>query len=226
VLTVRVGVNSSLILRLELGAITTEVMVQAEAVMVDTTKSTVQGVVTANMIDNLPLNGRNFFDLAQQTPGVQIVDGGLTKSGTNTWHGSGFGFFRRSEFAANNAPIICDNASLAAGLCDALNTPKPPFSRDNYGGRLGGPIIKNKLFVEAEYEKLQQVGANTTNVGPFPQFTGSFGVPVNEHMGGGRVDFNLTSKIGPLAPLRVGSGSGSFPSGPPRAFQFGIRVSF
>src|SRR3954453_8183055 len=50
VLSVRVGVNSSLVMNMELGAITTEVMVQAEAVTVDTTKSTVQGVVTANMI--------------------------------------------------------------------------------------------------------------------------------------------------------------------------------
>jgi hypothetical protein len=267
VMTIRVGVVSNLVMRLELGAIATEVMVQAEAVTVDTTKSTVQGVVTSNLIDNLPLNGRNFLDLAQLAPGVQVVDGGLfdptknqmtgvsvggrsgratriqvdgvditdetvgttvmnltnesvqefgiqqssldvstdltssgavnilTKSGTNSLHGSGFGFFRRSEFAANNAPIICDNASLAAGLCDALDTPKPPFSRDNYGGRLGGPFIKNKWFWEAEYEKLQQVGANTTNVGPFPQFTGSFGVPVNEHMGGARTDFNLNSKM-------------------------------
>ena len=178
VLTIRVNVTSSLVVRMELGAITTEVMVQAEAVTVDTTKSTVQGVVTANMIDALPLNGRNFLDLAQLAPGVQIVDGGLfdptknqmtgvsvggrsgrstriqvdgvditdetvgttvmnlsnesvqefgiqqssldvstdltssgavniiTRSGTNTIHGSGFGFFRRSEFAANNADCL------------------------------------------------------------------------------------------------------------------------
>ena len=77
IVSIRVGVASSLVMRLELGAITTEVMVQAEAVTVDTTKSTVQGVVTANLIDNLPLNGRNFLDLAQMAPGVQIVDGGL-----------------------------------------------------------------------------------------------------------------------------------------------------
>jgi hypothetical protein len=255
VLSIRVGVTSSLVLRLEMGAITTEVMVQAEAVTVDTTKSTVQGVVTSNLIDALPLNGRNFLDLAQLAPGVQIVDGGLfdptknqmtgvsvggrsgrstriqvdgvditdetvgttvmnltnesvqefgiqqssldvstdltssgavniiTKSGTNGLHGSGFGFFRRSEFAANNAPVI------------TAGTPKPPFSRDNYGGRLGGPFIKNKWFWELEYEKLQQQGANTTSVNVFPQFTGSFGVPVNEHLGGGRTDFNLTNKM-------------------------------
>ena len=80
VVTIRVGVVSNLVLRLELGAIATEVMVQAEAVTVDTTKSTVQGVVTSNMIDNLPLNGRNFLDLAQLAPGVQVVDGGLFRS--------------------------------------------------------------------------------------------------------------------------------------------------
>ena len=92
-------------------------------------------------------------------------------------------------------PIVCNNASLQAGLCDSLNTPKPPFSRDNYGGRLGGPIIKNKWFLQMEYEKLQQQGANTTSVTAYPQFTGSFGVPVSEHLGGGRTDFNLTNKM-------------------------------
>src|SRR5690242_5898546 len=52
VVSIRVGLTSSLVVRMELGAITTEVMVQAEAVTVDTSKSTVQGVVTANLIDN------------------------------------------------------------------------------------------------------------------------------------------------------------------------------
>jgi hypothetical protein len=37
---------------------------------------------------------------------------------------------------------------------------------------------------------------------------------------------SINGTVGPLAPLRVGSGSGSFSSGTPRAFQFGIRVSF
>ncbi len=254
VITVRVGVNSSITLKMEVGATSTSIEVAAEAVTVDTEKSAVQNVVQASQIDSLPLNGRNFLDLAQLAPGVQVVDGGsfdptknqmtgvsvggrsgrstriqvdgvditdetvgttvmnltnesiqefgvqqssldvstdltssggvniITKSGTNTMHGSGFGFFRRSDLAANFAPVVTSS------------TPKPPFSRDNYGARLGGPILKNKLFWQAEYEKLQQVGAQTTLVGPFPQFTGSFGVPVNEHMGGGRLDFNLTSK--------------------------------
>src|SRR4029079_8177367 len=52
-----------------------EVVSVAEAT-VDTTRPTVDGVVTPKQIENLPLNGRNFLDLAQQEPGVQVRDGG------------------------------------------------------------------------------------------------------------------------------------------------------
>jgi len=65
----------------------------------------------------------------------------ISKSGTNTFHGSGFGFWRRSDFAANN------------GALDQLNPAKPVFSRDDYGGRLGGPIFKDKLFGFLSYER-------------------------------------------------------------------------
>ena len=253
--TILVGVTSSIPLKLEVGSASTEIEVQGNAITVDTSKSTVQGVIGTKEIDSLPLNGRNFLDLAQLAPGVQIVDGGqfdptknqmvgvsiggrggrvtriqadgvditdetvgttvmnltnesiqefgiaqssmdvstdltssgavniITRSGTNAMHGSGFGLFRRSDFAASTAPL---------GL---INPPKPPFSRDNYGGRLGGPFIKNRWFWEAEYEKITQQGQNTTNVIPFPQFTGSFGVPVDEHMGGIRTDVNITNNL-------------------------------
>ena len=42
---------------------------------VNTEQATVQGVLTASQIENLPVNGRNFLDLAQLEPGVQIQDG-------------------------------------------------------------------------------------------------------------------------------------------------------
>ncbi len=45
-------------------------------ITVDTSRPTVDGVVTPRQIENLPLNGRNFLDLAQQEPGVQVRDGG------------------------------------------------------------------------------------------------------------------------------------------------------
>ncbi len=44
-------------------------------VSVNTEQATVQGVLTSAQIENLPVNGRNFLDLAQLEPGVQIQDG-------------------------------------------------------------------------------------------------------------------------------------------------------
>ena len=49
--------------------------VLAYDLQVNTTQATVQGVLTSTQIANLPVNGRNFLDLAQLEPGVQIQDG-------------------------------------------------------------------------------------------------------------------------------------------------------
>ncbi|HUL35481.1 MAG TPA: carboxypeptidase-like regulatory domain-containing protein, partial [Candidatus Eisenbacteria bacterium] len=74
--TVRVGVTTSLNFQLEIGAVSTSVMVEINTITVDTDKSVVQGTIQSQQIDQLPLNGRNFLDLAQLAPGVQVVDGG------------------------------------------------------------------------------------------------------------------------------------------------------
>jgi len=62
-------------MKLEIGQESTVVEVQASDLQVNTEQATVQGVLTANQIENLPVNGRNFLDLAQLEPGVQIQDG-------------------------------------------------------------------------------------------------------------------------------------------------------
>ena len=61
--------------KLEIGQESTVVEVQASEVQVNTEQATVQGVLTAGQIETLPVNGRNFLDLAQLEPGVQIQDG-------------------------------------------------------------------------------------------------------------------------------------------------------
>jgi hypothetical protein len=72
---VDVTVTASGSLRLELGQEATVVEVQGAAVTVNTEQATVQGVLNGDQIDNLPVNGRNFLDLAQLEPGVQMQDG-------------------------------------------------------------------------------------------------------------------------------------------------------
>jgi len=72
---VQVTVTASGNVKLELGQEATVVEVQGAAVTVNTEQATVQGVLSGEQIDNLPVNGRNFLDLAQLEPGVQMQDG-------------------------------------------------------------------------------------------------------------------------------------------------------
>ncbi len=64
----------------------------------------------------------------------------VTKSGTNEFHGAGFYFYRPTEFSAN------DFFSNSAGV------ERPSLSRDIFGGAIGGPILKDKIFFFYSYE--------------------------------------------------------------------------
>src|SRR6266852_3659975 len=197
--------------KLTLGQSAEVIEVQGSTLAVNTEQSTVQGVLTAQQIENLPINGRNFLDLAQLEPGVQIQDGGTfdptkngfssvsfggrfgrtarievdgvdvsdetvgtttqnvplgaiqesslqqssldlsteltssgsvnitTKSGTNGLHGDGFYYFRDQTL----------NAALPG---DSKNY----FQRNQFGGSLGGPILRDKLFFFADVERNKQ----------------------------------------------------------------------
>ncbi len=71
----KIGNNSAVNFKLKVGSEATTVSVEATAAGVNTEQTSVQGVLTAQQIENLPVNGRNFLDLAQLEPGVQIQDG-------------------------------------------------------------------------------------------------------------------------------------------------------
>src|SRR5215472_641567 len=72
---VKVGETENANITLTVGSSSTVVEVQAEAVTVNTEQASVQGVLGKEQIENLPVNGRNFLDLAQLEPGVQVQDG-------------------------------------------------------------------------------------------------------------------------------------------------------
>ncbi len=74
-ITIQIGQISSGNVTLEIGSEKTVITVEASAVTVNTEQATVSGVISADQIESLPLNGRNFLDLAQLEPGVQIQDG-------------------------------------------------------------------------------------------------------------------------------------------------------
>jgi len=78
----------------------------------------------------------------------------VTKSGTNEFHGSIFGYLRNSIFDARNFNDFDINGNPAI----------PPFRFGQYGMSLGGPIVKNKVFFFLNYEGLRQYAAQTTQV--------------------------------------------------------------
>ena len=90
-ITVQVGVTSSGNMRLQVGEAAQVVEVQASEVQINTEQATVQGVLTTQQIENLPINGRNFLDLAQLEPGVQIQDGGNFDPTKNGFSSISFG---------------------------------------------------------------------------------------------------------------------------------------
>ena len=77
-----------------------------------------------------------------------------TKSGTNDWHGSAFGYLRNSIFDSRTFNDFDVNGNPAI----------PPFRYGQYGMSLGGPVVKNKLFFFLNYEGLRQYGATTNQV--------------------------------------------------------------
>ncbi|MGB2891164.1 MAG: carboxypeptidase regulatory-like domain-containing protein [Candidatus Acidiferrales bacterium] len=247
---VQVGVVSGVNLTLQVGSASTVVEVAAQTVIVNTEQPTVQGVLNKQQIENLPVNGRNFLDLAQLEPGVQIQDGAdfdptkvgfssisfggrfgrtarievdgvdvsdetvgtttenipssaieefqisqstldlsneltssgsvnvVTRSGTNTIHGEAFGLFRDSVFSA------------------ALPGPPAPYQRSQFGGNLGGPIIKDKLFFFLDAERTKQdLFAPVITAQPLDSFTGGFNAPFRETDLVGRLDWQVTNSL-------------------------------
>ena len=201
------------------------VTVFAAAPLIETVRSQIAATVTQTEVRNLPLNGRNFLDLALLVPGVSptnvgstqlfaetsavpgqglsigsqrnfsnsfIVDGlsanddaaGLsgitysvdavdqfqvvtsggqaelgralggyvnvvTKSGTNETHGDGYSYFRDKSLNAANA----------------LSGTRLPMNQKQYGGSVGGPLVRNRTFSfsNVEQKRLDQTGLVTVS---------------------------------------------------------------
>lgn len=70
----------------------------------------------------------------------------VTKSGTNQWHGSAIEFFRSGKMGARN-------------YFNVEPDPKNPFNNNQFGGSLGGPILKGKTFFYVDYEGQRENGA-------------------------------------------------------------------
>jgi hypothetical protein len=87
----------------------------------------------------------NFSAEYGKTSGAAIVM--ATRSGTNEVHGSAFGFGRSD--ALTKIDYLSDPAHGGAG--------KASYHRENYGGSVGGPIVRNRAFFAASMEGINQL---------------------------------------------------------------------
>jgi hypothetical protein len=272
-LPVEVGNTTTGNFSMTVGVASQTVEVTGGAPIINTTDTTVGGVINRDRVENLPLNGRSFLSVAALEPGVNInyaansgagnpnnffqvsiggapqqmtvisVDGSrvndrvtggtsqnfsaetvqefqmstlsfdlssgtvsagavniVSRTGTNNYHGSGFFFFRDHNLAAFTALKRPCDPSAFNPLCNLPAARErledPFFVRRAYGGAIGGPIKKDKLFFFANYERNDQVGARTIAFNE-PLLSGYNHVaqqPSKGHLGGLRLDYTINQK--------------------------------
>jgi outer membrane receptor protein involved in Fe transport len=264
---VEVGQQANFKIRLSVKAQTTVIEIDDSSAipLVNTVSSVVDGVVNSEQIDNLPLNGRNFLELALLTPGNTIapnfdptkqgtviissagqlgrggnvsidgmddnddVVGGMllnvpedavqefqvaanrfsaefgrsgsavvnvvTKSGTNTVHGSA-SIYERDKSLQAATPL----------LNPTLSTPppagaEPSFRRQQYSATLGGPLVKGKAFWFGAFEYRDELGGVLvgTRIPNASGGGGSFSTafapePLSDPMGTFRGDWNTSNR--------------------------------
>ena len=95
-------------------------------------------LVPLNALQEFRIQTSTFAPEFGRTPGAQISV--ITKSGTNTLHGTAFEYLRNDALDANN------------WFANSMGLRKPALRQNDFGAVLGGPIVKNKLFFFASYE--------------------------------------------------------------------------
>ncbi len=272
---VRTGTATSGNFKLAVGSSSETVEVNAGALQINTDQAGVSDVITKDQIDSLPVNGRNFLDLAQIEPGVilqsgesfdptkagysaistsgvsgrttrilldgqditdenvgttifnvsqgaigdfqlnrstQDVSGEVTStgqvlvstnSGTNSFHGQAFYNFQ-------------DHSALFARTAGGIDT---PFQRNQFGGSIGGPIIKNKLFFFANAERIKQESPVSITMAPlFSAIQAAFPTipsPYRETYSTARLDYDAPKGVHFFARANydVNSSSSNFGAG-------------
>ena len=113
--------------------------------------------INVDAVSEFKVQTQNYGAQYGRYAGAQVD--AVTKSGTNEFHGGLFGFARNDNVDARN-------------FFDKWPLPKKPeYKRFQYGGTIGGPIIKDKFFFFGAWQQQALVQQRTTNPTlPLPQF--------------------------------------------------------
>ncbi len=134
-------------LTLTVGGLSTEVLVTGEVPLVSTDDSKLGGVITSNTVKDLPLNGRNFAQLAYLQPGVTT---GLIGSSVPTLFGLGLGISSLGQrdidntFTLDGAPMhnLINNQPRFEPSIDAISevSVETGIYSAEYGGQSGAQV--------------------------------------------------------------------------------------
>ena len=107
-------------------------------------------VIGQESIKEFQVNTQNYSAEFGRSAGG--VTNAVTKSGTNEVHGSGFYYIRDTALNARN-PLNFITVGLTASGAPILQDINPPDRRQQFGGTLGGPLIKDKAFWFFSYDQ-------------------------------------------------------------------------
>lgn len=108
------------------------------------------GIPSPDAIQEFKVQTSTYDASYGRNPGANVNV--LTKSGSNQFHGTAFEFFRNSDLNANDFFYNRDSCqAYTSGNC-----PKQVLNQNQFGGVIGGPIKKDKLFFFGSYEGTRQ----------------------------------------------------------------------
>lgn len=131
-------------------------------------------LVVGGLVQNFTLEGIQEFNVqtnrytAEAGHSVAAVVNVVTKSGTNNLHGSAFGLFGNSGLNKNDSLTLrtCSESGISSSNC-----PKELNHIYHYGGSLGGPIVKDKLFFFGAFENKRESPLPTIDSTAFADLT-------------------------------------------------------
>lgn len=234
-----VGQNRTVPFAMQVASLSETLTVTGEAPLVDVSSSQVTGNVDRRQMEELPLQGRNWMELAMQVKGIttnavdtnpvrdrqfqlnldgqeitqQVAGGGfgqprfsreaiaefqvitnlfditqgrslgiqvqaISRSGTNNVDGSVYGYFRDDKM---NSKDFVANRVL-------------PYSNQQLGAAIGGPIVRDKLHYFLSYERENEPSTIITTPSALPAFTWSFPTKLVQNSFLGRADWQMAPK--------------------------------
>jgi hypothetical protein len=163
---------------------------------VDNKDNTVGGPVMqlpAEAVQEFQVSTQRFSAVNGRSAGAAINV--ITKSGTNSFHGSAFGFFRDQALNADQKTANGD------GTSSSIN---PPYSRQWFGGSVGGPVKKDKFFGFFAFERQREHTSIAESPTAFQQLSlvtflgaqpaSTIPTPFFENRLNGRLDYIINSK--------------------------------